>query len=107
MKHYTDKELSAILSDMAHGNYYCGIDKYNRGIGAIWLNGGYIHFRHYGESAVKETIKDLRFIIEVIFSDCEMITDCIWSDYHINYIPKSDDFVGVDLSAQHPNVCGL
>lgn len=107
MKHYTNKELTEILDSMICGEDYCGIDKHNRGIGHIFSNGEYIYYNHFGSSATKANISGLKFILNTIFDDCELVVPCEYSDYHINYIPKSKNYIGIDLSTKHPNVCGL
>ena len=38
-----------------------------KGGGCLWLNNKYIFWRHYGQSANKNTLKDLRWILKVIF----------------------------------------
>lgn len=107
MKHYTNKELTAILNTMKSGAIYCGIDKYNRGIGTISADNQYIHFQHYGSSAVKSNIDDLRWLLENIFDDCAIITSAVYSEYHINYIPVDTQYKAIDYSANHPNTYGL
>lgn len=107
MKHYTNKELTAILTDMKNGVVYCGIDKYNRGIGTISADNQYICYQHYGASATKSNINGLRWLLENIFDECQIITPAVYSEYHINFIPVDTQYKAIDLSAKHPNVNGL
>lgn len=106
-KNLSVKGLRKILSDINNGGKYIGISK-GRGTGIIFRTPyGNIGWNHYGESACPSTIRGLKFILEVIFNDCECFVPAIWSDYHVNYIPADTRFRAVDLSAKHPNICGL
>lgn len=109
MKKYTDEEISEIRENLNKGVTYCGIDIYGRGVGTIFAGFPtiWIHYSHYGSSAVKNTNKKLRWLIETIFKDCEIVTPAEWSDYHVNYIPIDKRYKGIDCSADHPNSYGL
>jgi hypothetical protein len=106
MKKYTDTELKNILDDISSGAVYVGI-KNGCGVGELrgFLN--YIEWRHYGSSCEKKNITGLRWIIENIFNDCDIITPAIYSEYHINYIPVNKKYNGIDFSFSHPNIYGL
>lgn len=112
MKHYTNKELKEILEDMKSGTVYTGILPNGYGEGRIYYGYGnnykpYIFWRSAGASANSPTLKEFRWLLEVIFENCELITPAVWSDYHINYIPIDTRYKGFDNSMKHPNVCGL
>lgn len=108
MKHFTDNELKVIKDDINNGTVYCGIRKDGYGVGRIYLTTcGNIGWRHFGESANKNTIEELRWMLETIFKDCETVTPAEWSDYHIGYVPIDKQYKGIDYSTKHPNVCGL
>lgn len=106
MKKYTDSELEKILNDISGGAVYVGISN-GYGVGEIRGYMSYIEWRHYGSSCEKKTIKNLRWIIENIFDDCDIITPAIYSEYHINYIPVDEKYNGIDFSFSHPNINGL
>lgn len=114
MKHYTNKELKVILENIKNDIVYCGICD-GRGIGKIFCTGyGNLGWEHYGSSAIKMTVRDLRWVIEIIFCECELITPAEWSDYHVGYVPIDKRYKGFDLSYKdangkpiHPNVCGV
>ena len=108
MKKYTHNELKKILNNIKNGVVYCGISPTGYGIGRIYkISSGYIGWQHYGESVNKMNIRDLRFIIEVIFNCCDCITPAEWSDYHVGYIPIDKQYKGIDYSMSHPNVFGM
>jgi hypothetical protein len=107
MKRYTTKELKNILDHINAGGVYVGICN-GRGVGKIYAaNKSYIRFEHYGGSATKNNTNGIRWIIENIFNDCDLITPAVYSEYHINYIPVDEKYAGIDFSFTHPNVYGL
>lgn len=106
MKSYNRNELKAILQHLNNGGAYCGI--YNGGgWGRLYKSGSMLIWDYCGQGATKSTLKGLKWIIENIFDDCDEMAQAVWSDYHINYIPIDKQYRAIDLSAQHPNVCGL
>ena len=106
MRKFTDEEIAAIRKNIDNGVLYCGI-KNGRGQGLIQKHLGYISYRHFGSSAVKNTDKDLKWLATTIFEDCDDIVPAVWSDYHINYIPVDSKYQGVDMSREHPNAFGV
>lgn len=106
MKKYTDKEIKKIYNDLNNGAIYCGVCN-NKGVGMIYASGLYIRWQHYGQSANKNTPENLRWLIENIFIDCDIITPAIYSKYHVNYIPVNEKYTGIDFSMNHPNIYGL
>lgn len=106
MKKYSNEELKEIKKNLSSGVKYTGV-KNNLGSGVIYTDGKYVHFKLYGSSAIKNTIKDLKWLLETIFNEYDFITECQWSDYHINYKPINENYSCVDLSRSHPNVCGI
>jgi hypothetical protein len=106
MKKYTNAELKKIFDDINAGAVYVGICN-GHGVGEISSNCYYIKWKHYGSSAQKATVDNLRFILECIFNDCDEITPAVYSKYHCNYIPVNKKYRGIDHSWMHPNVYGL
>lgn len=106
MQKFTDQEIAQIRAELNKGTVYCGIEN-GRGIGHIYADEDYIYWRHAGSSANRNTDEELRWLLEVIFEDCETVTPAEWSDYHINYIPIDKQYQAIDLSTKHPNVYGL
>lgn len=104
MKKFTDAELKGIMKNLKNGQVYCGI-RHQYGVGTINLTIHHnIGWEHYGTSAEPCTIRNLRWIIETIFEDCEDIVAATWSDYHLGYIPIDKKYKGIDYSNQYPNV---
>ena len=106
MKRYTDSEIQEIRKNLIAGAVFCGIEN-NRGIGTIRATKELLLWNHFGSSANKNTIGDLRWILETIFKNCSEIVPCEYSEYHINYIPTDTTYTAVDFSASHPNAYGL
>lgn len=109
MKSYTTEELKNIFNDIINGAVYVGIDKFNRGVGAIFYDDfRWIHFRHYGQTASRKDFEWFKDTLYCMFSDCLEIVPGVYSEYHINYIPQDiTKYKAIDLSLMHPNVCGL
>ena len=105
MKRYTDSEIQEIREQLTNGAVFCGIEN-NRGIGTIRADKCLLSWNHYGSSASRNTVDDLRWILETIFKNCSEIVPCEYSEYHINYIPVDRKYSAVDFSASHPNVYG-
>lgn len=106
MKHYTEKEIKKIRSQMNDGAEFCGIMN-DKGVGLIYRSGEFINWKHFGSSANGNNDKELRWIIETIFKDCSEIVPCVWSAYHVNHVPVNCLYGRIDMSASHPNVYGL
>ena len=107
MKKYSNQELKEILENLKNGSLYTGVTKGNYGDGVISYHNGYIRYTHFGSSAVKANIRDLRWLVETIFNECNEITEAVYSEYHVNYIPLNKKYKGIDLSRKHPNTYGL
>ena len=107
MKKFTNAEIAQIRADLNNGVVYCGIQN-GRGVGRIYKTlQGNIGWNYYGSSANKNTNRDLRWLLETIFDNCETVTPAEYSEYHVNYIPIDKQYEGVDMSSWHPNVYGL
>ena len=108
MKKFTNKEIAEIRANLNNGMVYCGICN-GHGMGRIIVSddGKYICWRHFGESANKNTDEELRWILENIFDDCETVVPAEYSKYHVNYIPIDKSYQGIDMSRVHPNVWGV
>lgn len=106
MKKYNNTELKAILENINNGVVYIGI-RNGSGVGRIYKHCHYIRWEYFGSSATPARVDDLKWIIENIFNDCELITPGIYSEYHINYIPIDEKYNGIDFSYTHPNIYGV
>ena len=109
MKKYSDTELKNIFNDILNGAVYVGIDKYNRGVGAVFYDGfTWVYFKHYGQTASKKDFEHFKSTLYIMFNDCSEIVPGVYSDYHINYIPQDlNRYNAIDFSLSHPNVRGL
>jgi hypothetical protein len=107
MKKFTNQEIAQIRADLNNGAIYCGI-KNRCGVGEIYKTmQGNIAWKYFGSSANKNTNRDLRWLLETIFEDCETVVPAEYSYYHINYVPTDKQYSGIDMSRSHPNVYGL
>lgn len=104
----SEKLIQKMYDGLWKEKTYCGVIG-GVGTGVISLSDDkrLIRWSHFGSSAERYTKKDLRFILEVIFDDCEDFSEAVWSDYHIAYIPTEKGYVGFDYSGQHPNALGV
>ena len=108
MRKFTNAEITEIRANLNKGVVYCGICN-GCGVGHITVSPDFkwIRWNHYGSSANENTDRDLRWMLENIFDDCDTVTPAEYSKYHINYIPIDKQYRGIDLSSRHPNVWGL
>ena len=108
MKKFTNAEISEIRTNLNNGAVYCGI-RNGCGVGDIMISPDrkLIRWRHYGQSAIKNTDGQLRWLLETIFESCETVALAEYSKYHINYVPIDKRYRGIDLSTKHPNVYRL
>lgn len=108
MKKFTNAEISEIRINLNNGIVYCGI-RNGAGTGHITVSPDHkwIRWNHYGSSAEKNTDRDLKWMLENIFDDCETVVPAEYSKYHINYVPIDKQYRGIDLSTNHPNVWGI
>ena len=89
MKKYTNSELKKILTDINGGAVYVGI-KDGHSVGDIVGGYGYIHFRHYGQTASKNIFAHFKEVLYIMFSDCDDIAPGVWSWDDIQYIAKDN-----------------
>lgn len=109
MKNYSDTELKSIFNDIVGGAVYVGIDKHNRGVGAIFYDGfRWIYFKNYGQTASRKELEWFKDTLYAMFNDCSEIVPGVYSEYYLNYIPQDlNKYNAIDFSLSHPNVCGL
>lgn len=105
----TTKESEWILDRLKKGDRIQGIDEYNRGVGLIFYDPAddLIHYNYYGSSAKKATPRDLAWLLNIIFNNCHAYDFCHYSEYHLNHIPNSPNYTGIDYSRTHPNAAGV
>ena len=104
MKKFTQSELEVIINNLNKGVKYCGI-YHQCGVGVIFTssNNDYIRFRRYGESSIKNTADNLQWLVDHIFKDCDTIVPAKWSDYHNNYIPVENKYMGINCNFSFSN----
>lgn len=100
MQHFTDKEIIEIRENLNKGVCYCGICN-GYGEGLIYERRNFIKYSHYGSSAIKNNDEQLRWLLETIFEECDTITPAVWSDYHMNYVPYTPLYKGIDFNRKH------
>lgn len=106
MKCFTNEEITAMRININNNIVYCGI-RNEKGTGRIYKQGNYIAWQNFGQSAIENNDKALRWLLEEIFDKCETVSPAIWSNYHINYVPDNPLYKGIDLSREHPNTFGI
>lgn len=109
MRKFTNNEISEIRKNLNNGVVYVGVANGRMTGGKIYHSAypsKFIAWEHYGQSAIKNTNEQLRWLLETIFDDCDDIVIGVWSDYHIAYIPLDKSYEAFDYSTSHPNVLG-
>ena len=110
MRKFTNQEIAEIRRNLNNGVVYVGVKNGKATIGRIYRSAypsKFIAFEYYGQSAVKNTNEQVRWLLETIFEDCDNIVEAVWSDYHVSYIPIDGSYEPIDLSGSHPNVFGV
>lgn len=97
MRKFTNKEIAEIRRNINNGTIYVPVQNNGKAFGGVILHSPYpskfISWRHYGQSAIKDTDEELRWLLETIFDDCEDITEAVRNDYFIDYTPLKDELV--------------
>ena len=97
MRKFTNKEIAEIRRNINNGTVYVPVQNNGKVLGGVILLSPYpskfISWRHYGQSAIKDTDEELRWLLETIFDDCEDITEAVWNDYFIDYTPLKAELV--------------
>lgn len=97
MRKFTDNEIAEIRKNINNGTIYVPVQKNGKAFGGAIFHAPYpsknIAYRHYGQAAIRNTDKQLRWLLERIFPDCEDITEAVWNEYLIDYVPLKDELV--------------
>lgn len=97
MRKFTDNEIVEIRRSINNGTIYVPVQKSGKAFGGAIFHAPYpsenIYFRHHGQSAIKNTDEQLRWLLENIFDDCDDITKAVWNEYLIDYVPLKDELV--------------
>ena len=97
MRKFTNNEIAEIRKNINNGTIYVPVQKNGKAFGGAIFHSPYpskfITWRYYGQSAIKDTDKQLRWLLENIFDDCEDITEAVWNDYLVDYVPLKDELV--------------
>lgn len=97
MRKFTNQEIAEIRKNINKGKIYIPVYKNGKAFGGAIFHSPYpskfISWRYYGQSAIKDTDEQLRWLLETIFDDCEDITEAVWNEYLIDYVPLKDELV--------------
>ena len=97
MRKFTNQEIAEIRRNINDGKIYVPVQKNGKAFGGAIFHSPYpskfITWRHYGQSAIKNTNEQLRWLLETIFDDCEDITEAVWNEYLVDYTPLKDELV--------------
>lgn len=97
MRKFTNQEIAEIRRNINNGTIYVPVQKNGKAFGGAIFHSPYpsenIAFRHYGQSAIKNTDEQLLWLLETIFDDCDDITEAVWNEYLIDYVPLKDELV--------------
>lgn len=95
MKQFTTKELTKIRKDLKHGIPYVSVKNGAVAGGEIFHSpypSTFISWRCFGQSAISDANKDLKWLLENIFDDYDNIVPAVWSDYNVRYIPIENGY---------------
>lgn len=106
MRIFTNEELKEVLKNLDNGVVYSIISRKGYGAGEIWADKTFIRWSHRGKSAVKKNIAYLRWFLQILCRDDIDIDVAVYSEYHMGYIPTSEQYKAIDHSMSHPNVLG-
>lgn len=110
MRKFNNTEIAEIRKNLNNGVIYVGVKNGRATIGRIYHSAypsKFIAWEYYGQSAVKDTNEQIRWLLETIFEDCDDIVEAVWSDYHVSYVPIDKSYKAIDLSSSHPSVFGV
>ena len=97
MRKFTNQEITEIRKSIKKGTIYVPLYKNGKASGGAIFHSPYpskfISWRYYGQSAIKDTDEQLRWLLETIFDDCEDITEAVWNEYLVDYVPLKDELV--------------
>lgn len=97
MRKFTNQEIAEIRRNINNGEIYVPVQKNGKAFGGAIFHSPYpskfISWRHYGQSAIKDTDEQLRWLLETIFDDYEDITEGVWNEYLVDYTPLKDELV--------------
>lgn len=60
---YTREKINEIYNNLKAGY------SYSNGFSGMYYYNGYIHWNNFGSSAIKDSKKELKWLLEVIFDD--------------------------------------
>lgn len=97
MRKFTNQEIAEIRKSIKKGTIYVPVYKNGKAFGGAIFHSPYpsklISWQYYGQSAIKDSNEQLRWLLETIFDDCEDITEAVWNEYLIDYVPLKDELV--------------
>ena len=97
MRKFINQEITEIRKSIKKGTIYVPVHKNGKSFGGAILHSPYtsklISWRYFGQSAIEDSDEQLRWLLETIFNDCEDITEAVWNDYLIDYVPLKDEMV--------------
>ena len=94
----TDAQIQRMFDDMQRGRIYCGI-QHGRPWGKMYvqksriIDVNYIFWEHYGSSAEKNSLTQLRWLIDNIFNDVDGFApgdETKYRPFYIQLLPKSE-----------------
>ena len=110
MRKFTNQEITEIRKNISEGTIYVPVYKNGKAFGGAIFHSSYpskfISWRYYGQSAIKDTDEQLRWLLENIFDDADEVVRATYSEYHIGFVPEDERYERIDSSTRHPNVFG-
>lgn len=100
MKNFTEIELQTIYNDLNNGTMYA-LCKNGYCTGRIIAAGDYIRFECYGSSAIKNNIKELIWLLTVLYEDFEDVTPAFYSYSFFNSVDLTGRYKSMNLNSKY------
>ena len=106
MKNFSKIELKAIFDGLNNGLEYSLVTLECGGYihGRIYKSGDYIHYEVNGSSAVKNNLKDLKYLLTDLFKGFDDVTPSIYSYEIFNSVDLTGRYHSIDISRYHDEI---
>lgn len=106
MKKFSKIELKAILDGLNNGLEYSLVTLDRGGYlhGRIYKSGEFIQYEVHGNSAVDNTLEDLKWLLTVLFKGFDDVTPSIYSYEIFNSVDLTGRYRSIDVSRYHDEI---
>lgn len=106
MKNFSNLELKAIYDGLNNGLEYSLVTMEHGGYlhGRIYQNGDFIHYEVNGSSAIKNNLKELKWLLCDLFKNFDDVTPSLYSYEIFNSVDLTGRFRSIDVSRYHDEI---